>query len=301
MNTSDVTHVENEEIAVGRPGERRGFMVVRIALGVLLLATAGLKLFDPSPDAFSGLELLSSSRWRMAAIEAEALLGLWLLIGAYPRLLWLTALFCFTLLASVSMYLGIEGQSSCGCFGARLPVSPWYALALDLTAIVALAWWPPPPRHGTGVPSLAISRQVLAVVASAAVLLAVGLGGLAWMYGSPYEALLHVRGESITVEPSVTQVGDGIAGEQRTFTVQLSNHQVRPVKILGGTTTCSCIATDDLPITVPLKDSRSITIRITFRGNPGRFQHSFVLYTDEEMQPTVTAAFTGRVIESPSP
>lgn len=102
---------------------------------MLLLVTAGLKLVDPSPDAFSGLELLSSSRWRMAAIEAEALLGLWLLTGAHPRLLWLATMFCFSLLASVSVYLGIEGQSSCGCFGARLPVSPWYAHRRECTPL----------------------------------------------------------------------------------------------------------------------------------------------------------------------
>jgi hypothetical protein len=33
------------------------------------------------------------------------------------------------------------------------------------------------------------------------------------MYGSPYEALLHVRGETFTVEPIVIEVGDGVADE----------------------------------------------------------------------------------------
>jgi hypothetical protein len=188
--------------------QRFGFTAVRIALGVLLLATAGLKFFDPSPDAFSGLELLSSPRWHMAAIEAEALLGLWLLRGAYPRLLWMAALSCFTLLASVSWYLGSEGQSSCGCFGAKLPVSPWYALGLDLIAVASLVWWRPRQRQQTAWPYSATMRRVLATASGAGVILAVIFGGLTWIYGSPYNALLNVR----CVASANTESEDYLAG-----------------------------------------------------------------------------------------
>lgn len=280
---------------------RSGFTVVRIVLGVLLLATAGLKLFDPSPDSFSGLELLSSPRWQMAAIEAEAVLGLWLLSGAFPRLLWLAALIGFALLGSVSMYMGFERQPSCGCLGAKLTVSPWYALTLDLAALAALVWWRRRQGHrADGSYSVAI-RRVLAVAAGSGVTVLAGLGGLTWMYGSPSEALVHVRGESLTVEPSLINVGDGVAGEQRTFPIQLSNFRDTPIKVIGGTANCTCIATSALPIIVPPRDSRLIAVRINFRGSPGRFQHSFVLYTNVAGQATVTARFAGRVRETASP
>lgn len=301
MNDSVVSHLGKEEGAAACPSERRGFMVVRVILGVLLLAAAGLKLFDPSPDTFSALDLLSSPRWRMAAIEAEALLGLWLVTGAFPRLLWLAAVLCFVLLASVSLYLGIDGQPSCSCFGAKLLVSPWYALGLDLAALASLIWWRPCQRGHTEVPSLAVMRHVLATAAGSGAILAASFGTLAWIYGSPYETLLHVRGEAITIEPSVSQVGDGRAGDQRAITIQLLNHRDRPVEILGGTESCSCIATSDLPVIVPPKESRSITLTIFFTGNPGRFQHSFVLYTDDETQSTITARFVGYVIGTPLP
>jgi len=113
-------------------------------------------------------------------------------------------------------------------------------------------------------------------------------------------SFLYVRAESIVVEPSVSQVGEAAVGEQRTFTIQLSNHRDRPVKIMGGTTTCSCITTDDLPIIVPPNESRGILVRMRFQGRPGRFQHSVVLYTDNENQQTVTARFAGRVFEQSS-
>jgi hypothetical protein len=298
MSTSVVVQSRSEERAVIRQGEGRGFAIARVIVGVLLLATAGLKLFDPSPDTLSGLEMLSSPRWRMAAIEAEALLGIWLLAGTFSRLLWLAALVGCSILASMSLYLGLEGQSSCGCFGAKVKVSPGYALALDLAVVTSLVWWRPFRKQGADAPPPAILRRVFAVVAGAAVLLAIGFVGLAWLFGSPSETILHLRGESITVEPSVVQVGEGVAGEQRTLTIQLSNHGNRPVTILGGTTNCSCITTSDLPIIVPPKKFRSITIQIIFRGDRGRFQHSFVLYTNDERQSTITVGFVGRVVES---
>jgi len=278
--------------------ECTGFTIVRFILGVLLLTTAGLKLFDPSPDVFRGLEPFSSPQGRMAVIEVEAILGLWLLAGAQLRLLWVSALLFFVILASASLYMGIEGQSSCGCFGAKLSVSPWYAFGLDLAAVASLLCWRPRQEYRS---DAAMMRRTVAVAAGAGVILAAVMGVLTWVYGSPYEALLYAKGESLTVEPSVSHVGDGVAGERRTFTIQLTNHRDNPIKVIGGTTNCSCIATSDLPIVVPPKESRSITVRINFRGGPGRFRHSFVLYTDDERQATITAWFSGRMIESPSP
>ena len=283
------------------PTAHSGFTVVRVILGMLLIAAAGLKLFDHSPDSLDLMGLTVSPHWHTAVIEAEALLGIWLLTGAAPRLLWLAALLGFSLLAGVSLYLGIKGQPSCGCFGAKLTVNPWWALALDLAAVASLVWWRPPRGYRTGVPFSAMLRRALAVAVGSGAILAAVLGGLTWMYGSPGEALRHFRGESITVEPSVSQVGDGVVGDVRTFTVQLSNHRERPVAILGGTATSACTTANDLPIIVPPKESRSITVQIKFRGSTGRFRHSFVLYTDDEGQPTVTAWFVGRVIESVSP
>ena len=105
----------------------------------------------------------------------------------------------------------------------------------------------------------------------------------------------------MSVEPWVSQAGEGVAGERRTFTVQVTNHGDRPVRVVGGTTTCACIATGDLPITVPPGESRPIEVQMTFRGGTGRFQHNFSLYTDDEKQPVVTARFAGRVIEASSP
>jgi hypothetical protein len=253
--------------------QRSGFLVVRIVLGILLLVTAGLKLFDPSPDAFSGLELLSSPRWRMAALEGEALLGLWLLAGALPRLLWLAALFCFTLLAGISTYLGFEGRTSCGCFGAKMSISPWYALGLDLGAIISLIRCRPLKKHrGQEVPYSMRLRGILVVaIASFFFMLAV-FGEVIWMYGSVYETLLSIRGESLVVDPSLTELGAIHSGETRSFAVSLTNYNNHPVRIIGGTSDCNCIAISDLPLVVSSRSSRQITIKFEARGRATTFK-----------------------------
>lgn len=122
-----------------------GFTIIRILLGMLLLAAAGFKAYavwiDPNPV----ITIFSSPRWQVAFIELETVLGLWLLAGVYPSVGWLAALEAFSLFGTSSLYLAIVGQPSCGCFG-KVSVSPLYAFALDVMAVVALAYWRPSRR-----------------------------------------------------------------------------------------------------------------------------------------------------------
>lgn len=174
-----------------------------------------------SQDSF-----LASPRLVIAAIEAEALLGLWLLSGWSARGARVTALWFFTLLASMSLYLILDGQRSCGCFG-QVTVSPWIAFVLDLAAVAALGMGQP-KRAAEEQPRLWL-RELLKTGAGAGALLVL-MGSLFLLaFGNPSNALAWLRSEAITVEPSVTQVGEGIAGEQRTFSIQLHNHSDHPI------------------------------------------------------------------------
>jgi hypothetical protein len=274
-----------------------GFHLVRITLGVLLLIAAGLKAVDvwsgqpPSP-------LLPSPRWQIALIEVETLLGLWLLSGVYPRGAWLAAIGLFTTLAGFSLYLALEGQRWCKCFGDILRVSPWLTFGLDVAAVTALLVFRPAGTHShiggawlRGIVHTALGAAIfLALIGSVVLLAADDLP----------QALARLRNESITVDPAVSEVGEGRDGEQRQLTFQLTNRTDRPIRVVGGTTAGYCVATIDLPITLPPGGARSIRVRATIRGGTGRFHHQFVLYTDDQKQPVVTAAFTGRVIEAPS-
>src|SRR5262245_14232769 len=113
-------------------------------LGVILLAAAGMKFYGLSPAITPSGEstIISSPRLQVVAIEAELLLGLWLLSGLAARKCWAVALGFFGLLAGVSLYQALTGQRDCGCFG-RVAVSPWLTFVLDLAAATALLAWRP--------------------------------------------------------------------------------------------------------------------------------------------------------------
>jgi hypothetical protein len=117
--------------------------------------------------------------------------------------------------------------------------------------------------------------------------------------GEPGAALARLRGDLITVEPAVSNVGEAETGVERMFRVELTNRTDRPIRIIGGTDNCSCIATDSLPLTLFRDQPQSIEVWVRFRGSAGRFQHRFVLLTDDARQPVVVARFTGRVLAPP--
>ena len=241
--------------------------------------------------------ILLTPRLLVAVIELEILLGLWLLSGLAKRAAWAAALVFFAAGTAANLYLAVEGQRSCGCFG-RVEVNPWVTLGLDLTAILTLLLCRPPALSVLPLPQAKAYFFKMALAAGAAGVV-IGGGYLLWKDDLD-AALAQLRGEAVTVEPAVTDVGEGTAGEKRTFSVQLNNRSAKTVRILGGTTTCSCIVTEDLPVTIAPNQSRELKVQIRFRGSPGRFQHRFHLYTDSPEMPWVGARFRGRVVATRS-
>ena len=111
--------------------------VVCVTLGLILLSAAGLKGHQLATEPVVGTGLLTSRWFLIAVVEFELFFGLWLWFGLYPRRTWQLALLCFSTFGRVTLYKALSGEATCGCFG-RVPVNPWYTLALDLAAVVAL-------------------------------------------------------------------------------------------------------------------------------------------------------------------
>jgi hypothetical protein len=262
----------------------------------LLLATAALKAHALATNTAQPMPLLTSLRAQVAVIQVEGLLGLWLLTGLYLRAARWVALALFTALAGVSLFLGMSGESSCGCLG-RLKVNPWLTFAVDLTVVVVLAWWRVPQGPGQG--SNRWLRGGATILAGAAAFLLLIMGGLIVVFDDPWLALARLRGESIRVEPAVSDIGAGVPGERREFTVHLVNHTDHPVRCIGGTASCACVTTDDLPITLAPGEARPVRVTTGFRGGKGVFLESFLFYTDDANQGEVVARMAGRVLEAP--
>jgi hypothetical protein len=272
---------------------------LRVVLGLFLLGAAGLKIHGLFSGSSVRDSLLSSPRLQVATIEVELLLGAWLLSGWWPVGAWTAALGFFSTVAGVSLYLALVGQTSCGCFGT-VAVNPWATLGIDVTALTVLLLCPPAkdPSSASGITFSLPAFVKIATGAGLCLILTMG----AWLvaFDRPIDALARLRGELLTVDPAVSDVGEATAGTARSFLVRLVNHSDQPIRVVGGTSSCACTVTSDLPMTVPPpREARSIEIRMKFSGGVGRFQHRFVLYTDADESPIVVARFAGRVVATP--
>jgi hypothetical protein len=266
-----------------------------ILLGLLLLTSAILKLSGDAPASLGQNSVLFSPPVRMLTIEAELLLGLWLVSGWQAGAARLAALSFFGLLAAVSLWLALEGQSSCGCFG-RIAIHPWVTLIFDLSAVGALAVFRPrlvsSDRGRTGL------KGLMCAGVGAVVLLTTVTAGLMAYWRADFSAVLvRLRGEPLTIEPALFDLGSGVSGQGREFEIRVTNHSARPVRIVGGPTKCPCAIADELPVTVPAGGTITLPMRAKFTGTVGIFRHELLLYTDNPEQPAATARIMGTVVD----
>ncbi len=112
--------------------------IVLRSLGLLLLTAAVLKGHELLTTPVKGDTLLNSRWFQIFQAEFELVMGLGLLSGLYKRLAWLASVACFSLFCCVTLYKGLSGAESCGCFG-NVHVNPWTTLfAIDIPAVVLL-------------------------------------------------------------------------------------------------------------------------------------------------------------------
>jgi hypothetical protein len=80
----------------------------------------------------------------------------------------------------------------------------------------------------------------------------------------PTDALALLRGEVLTVDPPVRELGEAPPGTRRQFPIRLVNHTDQPIQVVGGTTSCSCTVTGPLPVTVPPYGAQVIEVQMVF-------------------------------------
>ena len=274
------------------------YAVIARVLGVLLLAAAALKVQGLGFDPVRRLGIFAAPEFQVAVVEFEVFLGLWLLAGIRPLGSWFLALSAFLAFAGVSFYLGWVGQSSCGCFG-RLSPSPWYTFGLDVGIIAALF---------VARPDLAVLKDKPASTLTAAVVpAACGFGGVValsglvlglayFTFGSVPAAVAYFRGERVSVLPRLVDVGEGFLGERRSVNVELANWTDKPIRVIGGTADCSCSVLADLPMTIPPKQVRAVSIDFYFRGKPGLFTRQTAISVDDEGLSRLDFGIVGRIV-----
>ena len=281
-----------DETHPARP-TRRGFAVVRILLGLVLLTAAGLKLYGLNVTALPRVGWFATPQVQLVTAEWELVLGLWLVSGAYQLGAWLAAAGTFAVFAVVSGYFGWIGVASCGCFGV-IHTSPWTAFGVDAAALVLLAL--ARPSFGAGSFRASSGAAFIPAGAAAVLVLLTGIGTA--IYGSPQAALAHLRGDSLSVSSDFVDFGTGTAGQVGDGSVEVYNWTDVPVRLIGGTSDCSCVTTTDLPLTIPPGEARAVSVRLRIpRTATGAATRTAELWTDYPQTRTVRLRVGWRLVE----
>jgi len=104
------------------------------------------------------------------------------------------------------------------------------------------------------------------------------------LLGKPLGLIGYLRGERLIVAPALANLGTCALGESREVEVDVQNTGSVPVRIVGGTSTCTCVATKGLPIVVPANSSRRVLVEVHVRGRHSHFSQIVTLFTDLESQ-----------------
>ena len=97
-------------------------------------------------------------------------------------------------------------------------------------------------------------------------------------------------------------MGAGLPGERRSLKVELANWTDKPIRLIGGTANCSCTVLNDLPLTIPPKEVRAVSVDFYFRGKPGLFTRRTGIIVDDEGFLRLDFNIAGRILpakESP--
>jgi len=112
-------------------------------LGTLFLVAAIMKAHELLTVPVANQDIWSYRPFLIFQVECELALGILLLSGLFKRLAWMATLACFGLFCCVTLYKGLTGAASCGCFG-RVHVDPWITLfAVDLPVVGLLLFFRP--------------------------------------------------------------------------------------------------------------------------------------------------------------
>jgi hypothetical protein len=172
------------------------------------------------------------------------------------------------------------------------------------TALSFNLWLPPRPDAGPFAGGLgnththrenSVPARLAWSLGTAAILLAAGMGLLIWQAGSADAALAQLRGDVLTVHPTLIDLGRQAPGTVREAVIEIRNHAAVPVRLVGGTTDCGCATTRDMPLTVPPGGTATLRLTVRFGKQAGRFQRGYWLWTDSRAQPQVISWFTGVV------
>ena len=261
-----------------------GFRLLGAALGGLLIAAASLKLYGLSVSAVPPVGILALPQVQTFAVLWELGLGIWLFSGLYRGPAWIISLATFVGFAAISGMLGLQGVASCGCFGT-ITASPWIVFTIDLVVICLLLLFRPTWDTSEFRTLLVPAGKLVGTACGLLGMLAVGS---ILSFGSVSAGLAKLRGDALDVKRYL-DFGESEPGETRETRTEITNYSSKPIRLIGGTSDCSCITTTDMPLTIEPGSTLSFQIKFKVPGNStvGRLTRTAEIWTDCDQHRTI--------------
>ncbi|MCK4823290.1 hypothetical protein KA005_46485, partial [bacterium] len=115
-------------------------------------------------DPVANNDIWSYRPFLILTVEFELALAIWLLSGLFKKAAWLATLLCFSVFSAITLYKGITGAESCGCFGP-VHVNPWITLfAIELPAVLSLSIFRPRLSFSPVLPFLRKKESMKALI-----------------------------------------------------------------------------------------------------------------------------------------
>lgn len=245
-----------------------------------------MKTYGLSVSPLPSVGGLSVPAVQYSVVTWEFVLGSLLVLGAFRPLPWILAIGTFFAFAVVSGYLGLIGQANCGCFGA-IKASPWAAFAVDIVAVAALIIARPNRVEWQVATMKPLLLRTAVLLGGALASFAVIALGCTLFFGSISATLATLQGESLSA-PSYVNFGSAKPGDRLEQTITIKNWTAKPVRLIGGTSDCSCVTTSEMPLTIPSGESLTLTIKLAVpESNAGAFTRIASIWTDCDQQRTI--------------
>ena len=110
---------------------------MRPLVGLLLIVAAILKAVQLVTEPAAVFVHPLGRHFLPVNVGAELTLGVLVLSGLYWRVLRWFVLALFSGFAGYSLYIALDGETSCGCFGP-IQINPWWTFGLDVAVVAGL-------------------------------------------------------------------------------------------------------------------------------------------------------------------
>lgn len=121
-----------------------------------------------------------------------------------------------------------------------------------------------------------------------------GVVALNNLFGSYSIAFKYLRGERLILEPEVlvVKMSQSDSGHS-VVNAEVFNYSDRSINILGANTSCSCVVTDQLPVTISAGGVFKLPITLHAKPNQA-VNESIVLYTDSPQHERLRVRLTSQ-------